>query len=437
MTQQGLADMSVMSRRWVIDLEHGRVDPTLTELQRVGNSLNVPIGALLAESASPVSDSWRQLQQGGAVLLACGKLALTRTISQVNRRDFMRWAATIGVAALTDAEHFALAADSNLVDDLRQLNLDYGRRARTASPRTLVPVLRGHLSMTKALLDRASSSRHRELLSVVAEASALTGTLSFRADNRGDAGLYLTWALKMAREADNKTLQATVLTMLRGIYSTVPSGGLEGNTTMALAASDEACQLLDVNTPPIVRTYALVSLAEEFAVIGDEASCRRRLEEAETSFAQVDRASLDGYFFHWNSVRLAAWRGNCELLLNKERESVAILGYVHDQTPRDVIAFYTAATADLAAAHARLEEPERACELLNLALDVAAPASLLANGISRVVGVRERYLNAESPLVRHLDERLHTLAPRRGAAQLPDAGHLARPLKAKEERVGD
>jgi len=423
--------MSTMSRRWVIDLEHGRVDPTLTELQRLAHSLEVPIESILNGPERSTSDGQHQPDQGGAVLLAYGKLALTRATSQVNRRDFMRWAATIGVAALTDAEHFALAADPNLVDDLRQLNLDYGRRARTASPRTLVPVLRGHLSLTKALMDRASGSRHRHLLSVVAEASALTGTLSYRADNRGDAGLYLTWALKLAREADDRTLQATVLTMLRGVFSTVPSGGLEGNTTMALAASDEACQLLDRHTPPIVRTYALVSRAEEYAVVGEEASCRRDLEQAERAFAQVDHPNLDGYFYHWDSVRLASWRGNCELLLEREREAVTILSSVHEQTSRDIIGFYTAATADLAAAHARLAETDRACELLNLALDVAAPVGLLANGISRVVGVRERHIDARSPMVQSLDDRLRALSPRPVAASLPQADRPTRAMKAK------
>ncbi len=435
MSQQGLADASGMSRRWVLDLEHGRVDPKFTEIVKLGWALRVPIESLLAEQDGTTLLVAHDDQSAGTEVLAWGKLALSRGIRQVDRREFMRWAATIGIAVLTDAEHLALAADPNLTDDLYQLNLDYGRRARTSSPRTLVPVLRGHLSLTKALLDRASGQRYRELLSIAGEAAALTGTLAFRADNRGDAGLYLQWALRLAEEADDRALQAVVLTMLRGIYSSVPSGGLEGDTALALAAADEACQTLGHHTPAIVRTYALVSRAEEYAVIGDEASCRNDLEHAETAFAQVDLGQLDGYFYHWNSTRLASWRGNCELLLGNAPEAVEILSAVHSQTRPEVIGFYTAATADLAAAHARLDEPERACELLHRALDVAAPAGLAANGVSRVIGVRQHYLDVALPPVRDLDERIRGLTPRPMQPALTARG--SGPQSGKAERRMD
>jgi hypothetical protein len=138
-------------------------------------------------------------------------------------------------------------------------------------------------------------------------------------------------------------------------------------------------------------------------------------------------AYLDGYFYHWDSTRLASWRGNCELLLGNASGAVEILSAVHSQTSPRVIGFYTAATADLAAAYARLHQPERACELLHRALDVAAPAGLVANGVSRVIGVRQHYLDTALPPVRALDERIHALTPRpmRPALTEHSGGHLS------------
>ena len=48
MTQRTLADRAAITRKYVVDLEAGRYDPTVGVLRRIAKALGVPVTELLA-----------------------------------------------------------------------------------------------------------------------------------------------------------------------------------------------------------------------------------------------------------------------------------------------------------------------------------------------------------------------------------------------------
>jgi hypothetical protein len=85
--------------------------------------------------------------------------------------------------------------------------------------------------------------------------------------------------------------------------------------------------------------------------------------------------------------------------------------------PRDLVEPYVITTADIAAAYAQQGEMEKACEMLNEALDLAAPAGLITGRVSHVVGIRQRYLSGNTPVVGVLDESTADVGVRSGSSR--------------------
>jgi ATP/maltotriose-dependent transcriptional regulator MalT len=265
--------------------------------------------------------------------------------------------------------------------------------------RHLLATLRGLVDTTR------DPNLRRRVQSLTGEAAVLAGLLSFRQDNRGDARNCLALAEELAEAAMDMPLRAHALAALHSLHSSVPTGGMGGDTRVALAMLDGAATAAKGQGSPQLRLWIHAARAEEHAVLGNDVAARRDLDYAERALSVV-QGPAPGFFEHWDTNRLAGFRGNCELLLGRPAEAARVLEDVLDQTSPELQGPYACVSADLAAAAASEGDVERACDLLGKGLQVAYESGAGPDGIDRITGIRRRYLPDDSPATRRLDEQL-------------------------------
>ena len=404
MTQEALAGLVGRTRRWLIAVEQDEVDVRVSDLIRLAEALHTRAPDLIAD---PMPLRTRR----GAI--PAPARAGTGGGDDVKRRDFLRFTTTVlAGASFLDSERLSLAmerqtgADARLLDDVATLLEDYNRQFWNVAPRLLLPPVRHLLATLRALIDQTREpALRRRVQSLTGEAAVLAGLLSFRQDNRGDARGCLALAEDLAEAAMDMPLRAHALAALHSLHSSVPTGGMGGDTRTALAMLDEASASAGRHAPPRLRVWIHAARAEEHAVLGDAAAAHRDLGDAEHALS-VSQGPASGFFEHWNPTRLAGFRGNCELLLGRPAEAANVLQGVLDRTSPELHGPYACVSADLAAAAAGQGDVERACDLLGRGLEVAVEAGAGPDGIDRIAGIRRRYLPDDSAPVRRLDEQL-------------------------------
>lgn len=332
----------------------------------------------------------------------------------VERRQFMQYLGVLGGATMLDWDRLgelvrgkigALAPP--LIDDLEALTRHLGRQAESMAPRSLLPVLHNHLTCLTTSLRSTPEASRRRVLALASETAILVGLTSSRLDNRGDARTSWAFALELARAAGDDTLFALTLAMQRDLHSTFGNAGHNGNTARALALLDQAAARLDGASCALVRTFVLAKRAEEHAVSGNVVAAYRDLEGAETSLeSRHCKQEGIGIFVHWDSARLAAYRGSCAVALNRPDDAIAALEDARARTSPDLVVQRAAVTADLASAYAQRHDVEGCCAWLAESLD-CAESNELQKCVMRVLSARRRLPGAlASPEVRSVDERL-------------------------------
>jgi transcriptional regulator with XRE-family HTH domain len=334
---------------------------------------------------------------------------------EVERRQFLQYLSVVSGATMLDWDRLAalmqggVGADQRMLDDLEALTLSYARRMEAMTPGSLMPALRSHMNLLNGTL-RASHtpSMRARLLSLSGEAALLTGDGSWVLDNRGDARSCWSMALDMAREANDATLEAKVLSFQRKLHSTIANPGRHGSTQRAMALLDQAASNLGPESPPYLRVFVLASRAEDHAATGGAELAYRDLDAAETLLQSTTERD-NGYFVRWDNARIAGYRGSCELRLNRPANATAILEPALAHTSRDLARQRCAVMIDLAAAYAQQREIERSCSLLMDSLESAGRNSM-GSEVERAVGARN-FLNPwkQTPHVKQLDERLLAL----------------------------
>jgi DNA-binding XRE family transcriptional regulator len=403
-TQEALAGLVGRTRRWLIAVEQDEVDLRVSDLVRLADALHTQAPDLISEPSQPRNTS-------GSVPVSPPRD--TGGGDDVKRRDFLRYTTTmLAGAPFLDSERLANAmerpasADARLLDEVSTLLDGYNRQFWNVAPRFLLPPVRHLLATLKGLVDSTRDlPLRRRAQSLTGETAVLCGLLSFRHDNRGDARSCLTLAEDLAEAAGDMVLRANALAALHSLHSSVPTGGMGGDTRLALAMLDDAAVSARRQGSPQLRTWIHAARAEEHAVLGNDADARRDLDAAEHAMSTVN-GRAPGFFEHWDASRLSGFRGNCELLLGRPAEAARVLEDVLADTSPDLHGPYACVSADLAAAAASEGDVERACDLLGRGLQVAYEAGAGPDGIDRIVGIRRRYLPDDSAAVRQLDERL-------------------------------
>ncbi|HZV48627.1 MAG TPA: hypothetical protein VFD49_02525 [Candidatus Dormibacteraeota bacterium] len=248
---------------------------------------------------------------------------------------------------------------------------------------------------------------------VAGKAAMLDGWLAFLVDDRRTARSRWGFADDLAREIGDERLRAHVLIARSSLVSSLSHGGRGGESWLTIALLDEAERAAGADAQH--RTWLLARRAEEHAAthhgVGRaraELSCKRDLAAAERSLAtnHSETRCLPG---PRSALDLAGFRGNCTLMLGRDREAVEVLSRAAGDAAPDRATLRAVLLNDLGAALARLAEVEAACAAFMESLDLADETGATVHA-QRVAGAaRHLERRRSSPVVAALDERLRHL----------------------------
>jgi hypothetical protein len=301
--------------------------------------------------------------------------------------------------------------DRRLIDDLAALTREYWCLHHTIAPRTLLPATTAHLDLLRRLLDAAPAPLRRELGSVAGETAMLDGWLAFLLDDRRTARSRWGFADDLAREIADSHLHAHVLIARSSLAS---HGGQWGETGLAVGLLEEAEVAVGPDRPH--RTWLLARRAEEHAAnhhqVGRaeaQLACERDLAAAEESLL-VNDAEVRCLPGPRSALDLAGFRGNCALMLGRDREAAEVLARAAEDATPDRATLRAVLLNDLGAALARLAEIDAACAAFMQSLDLADETGAAVHA-QRVAGAA-RHLDPwrNSPMVAALEERLRQMA---------------------------
>jgi tetratricopeptide (TPR) repeat protein len=269
----------------------------------------------------------------------------------------------LSTVALDAAEDIAthLAATYTATPDRTAIS------AAAAHAYTLADLLT-HASMTPALRTR--------LTVLAADATSLAGYGHLNAGRYAQADRWFAAALRLARQAGDRRLEALALAS----HAWSALDGPSPNPAAAIAALEAAADL-ESFLPPAECAYVLAHLARERAALGEDVGSGRLLEQARTAAARVRRDdagwgcwSTVGELTGWDGARIDVFTGIRSLRLSRPAEALALLGAALDATTRPVrrVHLHHRITQTCVA----LDDPDRACASALAALDEADPHSL-------------------------------------------------------------
>ncbi len=289
-----------------------------------------------------------------------------------------------------------IAAHEDLADTLASLH-------RVTRHDVLLGQVAHHADLLYGLLDRPMGVADRRRLDVVAVESHLqAGMLAFIVGDRSAARRYFALAIGVADDARDEALRALALGASSIVHSSIPSGGVGGDTERAVELLRRAAghaQRADAKTRGWVHRW----LAMELAACGDDGGFHGHMELAERlSGPGRDR----GYCVHSLSDETdtaRTWGVGLVMLGRADQAIEAFSASLVPGWPNQAVAVL----ADTAAARMLQGEPEEACLGLRRALDIAVDVNS-AMGVERVLGVRSRLdpAMAALPCVAELDEQL-------------------------------
>ncbi|MET9320174.1 transcriptional regulator [Streptomyces sp. NPDC003038] len=273
----------------------------------------------------------------------------------------------------------------------------------TVAPATLHPAALAHGTLGGALLTATAGVTRQTIAAALAESQLLAGRIEFF-DLREPQQATDTWlrALQAAGEADDALLGAAVL------------------AHMAFAPGWACDREGAVERMVMARTYARRGPASaEFLAWLDavEAECETRCGQPRTALNLIAHGESvlttggehqNPEWMDWFSpVRLAAFKGNTQLMAGHLPQARETLLGVLDQLPADADKQRTVVLADIAAVEAAAGQPEAACGYALRALE-QLETHWYATGMERVREVRRTLTRWQhEQYVRDLDDRLY------------------------------
>jgi hypothetical protein len=343
----------------------------------------------------------------------------------MRRREFIKLGG-LGVVALAggfDLERLAsilagTRVDASGLDHLEALTGDLMRREATLAPHALLPAVRGHLQGLHEMLVWTPSSLAPRAYSLAGQTALLAGYLRFKEDNHADADAYWGLAHRYGHVAGDERLRAAILVLQGWRWH-------DEDMSLAITLLDRAESLLGKTPEPVAAAEVLSMRGRRHAEAskGDPAHGTLALRDVDTAQAHLSRLRTeDSTFYIFESVKgeVSELRALTFLSLDRPKEAVAELESLLLAIGPESLSWRSYATTSLATAHADMHDPERACELLVSALQLAERAAA-QRCIHEVRSTRHRWpqlAEYDGPSARRLDERLRALAA-------PKTPHLA------------
>jgi tetratricopeptide (TPR) repeat protein len=315
-----------------------------------------------------------------------------------------------------DAERIIAAAsgrvDGRLLDDLHTVAADHARRMHTEAPRDLLPHVEHHLAYVHGLLCSPQPPAQQARLHLVGGTlAAVAGRLAFRLGNPGDAHARYMTAEGHAQEAGEGPLRAYVLGQRSHLCSDLWDGRQSCGPWTALELLDEAHAAAGAGSSAWLRSWLWGRRAKEHAARADARAAHEDLDQAERVLSHAEPDDT-GLLAHWQDAalaHLATYRGSCAQLLGDTKEATTAIEDALGGLSPSLVGIRSSVMTDLAAAYAREEKVEHACQLLTQSLELSADAGLVAH-VQRAVKVRRHLARwQDAPAVRELDDRLRSV----------------------------
>ncbi|MGH8905730.1 MAG: hypothetical protein ACRD0K_04270 [Egibacteraceae bacterium] len=281
----------------------------------------------------------------------------------------------VALAQMMDGAHRIGAGD---VVTARQTATDIAA-AYVATPNGVARrAARAHALTLLGLLKRASMSDDTRtgLTAVASDAASLAGHGQLDAGRLHEAHAWFTDALKLARQARDRRLEAYALAS----FAAIPMGAPEADHAAAVAALEPAAEFQRF-LPPVGRAFVFGNLGLERAALGDDLASGRFLERARAAAARIPYAgsgwgwwSVQGELDGWNGVRLEVFTGHRSLRLERPAEALDLFDGALDGTTAPVRRAHL--HEDLTHTCVALGDPDRACASAHAVLDEAGAHGL-------------------------------------------------------------
>ncbi|MDX3555165.1 helix-turn-helix domain-containing protein [Streptomyces europaeiscabiei] len=317
------------------------------------------------------------------------------------RRPGLATAAAIGLAAVPTQA--VIIQPASVAADFAAVTRAHRRLYWSVAPATLHPAAIAHATLGCALLPETAGQTRRAVAAALAETWLLAGRIEFFDLRDADrAQQTLLRALQAAGEADDPLIGSAILAHTAFIP--------------AWAGERDAA----VERMVAARTYARRGLApaELLAWLDAvEAECETRcghtrtalhlIGHAEGVLAEGNMHAVPEWLDWFSPVRLAAFKGNTQLLANHLPQARTTLLGVLDELEKTEEKQSTVVLGDLAAVEAAAGDPEAACGYARRALD-QLERTWYAMGMDRVRDVRRSLTpHQHEACVRDLDDRLY------------------------------
>lgn len=274
----------------------------------------------------------------------------------------------------------------------------------SVAPATLHQAIVGHADLGTALLAETAGVARRILATSLAESLLLAGRIQFF-DLRQPTQAETTYlrALQAAGEADDSLLGAGVLAH----SAFIPGWGGRRNDAVERMTAARTYARRGPASAELLAWLDAVE-AECLTRCGDHRAALALLRHAEDVLVAGNEHAAPDWFTWFSATRLAAFRGNTELLaghLPQARTTLeGVLGQLGpaDAKQRSVV------LGDLAAVEAASGQPDVACTRLDQALDQLT-VTWYATGMERVREARRALTPwQDQPEVQRVDDRLYS-----------------------------
>jgi y4mF family transcriptional regulator len=328
LTQHVLAERAGLSRRWLVDVENGHLQPKFADLLRLLDVLGADLMDVPGVRRSRVASDPRKLAaEEGA---------------EVKRREFLGWiAAAAGTAAMVDIERLASPTiDAAWLADAESVSLGLAGQREAVEAAVLLPAVLGHLALLESALPASAE--------LTARTAVLAGELllGYRAPIGTRTRQRLGEAYRcfiLAESLGSPTIATNAMASRATLYDQA------GDLPSALTLQDEAVRRGTGTRANMACLFA--RRAELQARAGDDIGALHDLESAESALG----AAHDWWWDNPRSaVELGGYRGFVLSRLGRHREAADALTWVHDGMDPGKVMWRATVAADRDAALAQL-----------------------------------------------------------------------------------
>ncbi|MGH3613633.1 MAG: hypothetical protein ACRDRK_13790 [Pseudonocardia sp.] len=302
------------------------------------------------------------------------------------------------------AGHQRPAHPASVASDFVSVTVAHRRMYWSVDPARLLASVSEQVGLGALLLRETDGAARERVAAAVAESALLAGRIEFFDLQRPDdaAGSFVR-ALQFAGEADDQLLGAAILA--HAAFVPGWAGDRDGATERLTAARAYARR---GSAPALNRAWIDAVDAECAVRCGDPNTALSLISRAEAELAVDDAPQPVPDWLNWfNSVRLAAFKGNTELAAGHLKRARTTLTAVLDTLPSSDVKQRSVVLGDLAAVAVAAGDVEEACRAAGAALDELS-RTWYATGMDRIRDVRRSLRGwQEQSCVRELDDRLY------------------------------